>query len=62
VLATAFLQNIRKIYGMNVAGLPGTVTDERSKKPIKSAFINVRQRSPKGCYVSLTAKTGVRVP
>ena len=47
---------------MDVADLPGTVTNEPSKKPIKSVFVSVRQRPPKACYVSLTAKTGVRVP
>ena len=47
---------------MNVVDLPGTVTNEHSKKLIKSAFVSVRQCSPKGCYVSLTAKTRVQSP
>jgi hypothetical protein len=44
---------------MDVADLPGTVTNEPSKKPMKSVFVSVRQRLPKACYVSLTAKTGI---
>jgi hypothetical protein len=41
-LGTAFPQNIRKKYGMDVADLPRTVTNKHAKSQIKSMSASVR--------------------